>query len=128
MAKNEDKIKQKLMQSTIVVNKERYNSYYDNTFKKEVIHHTKMVLLGILTLGFAYPWILCSQQRMLCEHTVIRGKRMKFIGEPRELIKHWILWWFITIITFGIYSLVTKLRFRQWITANTIFKDCEAMI
>lgn len=109
--------------SSIIKNKLKYNSYFDNTLKNTLIHHIKMILLGLVTLGLAYPWILCSSQKAKCKHTVINGYRLKFIGDPKELIGHWILWWILIIITFGIYGLVVKLRFQQWVVANTIFED-----
>ena len=120
------KLAEKNKISTIIVNKFKYDSYFDNTFKNYTIHHIKMILLGIITLGFAYPWILCSNQKALCKHSVICGKRLRFIGDPKELLQHWILWWFLSVITFGLYSLlVVKIRFQQWISANTIFEECD---
>ncbi|MGL5868259.1 MAG: hypothetical protein ACRC1T_01445 [Clostridium chrysemydis] len=111
--------------STIITNKEKYDSYCDVRLKSEISHTLKSIILGVITLGIAYPWILCNKQKFKCEHTVICGKRLKFIGDPKELIGHWILWWFLIIITLGIYGLVVKIRFSQWITANTIFDDTE---
>ena len=51
--------------------------------------------------------------------------RLKFIGNPKELIGHWIFWWILIVITFGLYGLVVKIRFQQWTSANTIFEDVE---
>lgn len=111
--------------SSIIKNKQLYNSFYDNNLKNSVSHHIKSIFLGIITLGLAYPWILCMKYDARCKHTVICGKRLKFIGNPKELILHWILWWFLTIITFGIYKIVVNIRIDQWITANTIFEEIE---
>lgn len=112
-------------QSSIILNKEKYDSYFDNTVKNSVLHHIKTIVLGFITLGLAYPWIICMEQKEKCKHTVICGKRLKFIGDPKELIGHWLLWWVLIIITIGIYGLVVKVRFEQWITANTIFEDIK---
>ena len=79
--------------SSIILNKEKYDSYFDNTFKNSIVHHLKCLLLGIFTLGLAYPWIICMKYEATCKHTVICGKRLKFIGNPKELIGHWIFWW-----------------------------------
>lgn len=111
--------------SSIILNKEKYDSYFDNTVKNTIFHHLKCLLLGIVTLGLAYPWILCMKYEEKCEYTVICGKRLKFIGDPKELIGHWLLWWILIIITLGFYSLVVSVRFEQWTTANTIFEDVE---
>ncbi|MGL5152745.1 MAG: hypothetical protein ACRC7N_19490 [Clostridium sp.] len=108
---------------SIIKNKLVYDSYFDNTVKNTVIHHLKSIFLGVITLGFAYPWILCMAQDAKCKHTVICGKRLKFIGNPKDLIRHWIWWWLLTLITFGIYGLVVRVRFNQWVVANTVFED-----
>ncbi|MGL5346773.1 MAG: hypothetical protein ACRDA3_05450 [Peptostreptococcaceae bacterium] len=113
------------IKSTIIVNKKKYNSYFDNTVKNTILHHIKGILLGVITLGFAYPWILCINQEARCKHTVVCGKRLKFIGDPKELIRHWILWWLLIILTLGLYGLAVKVRFSQWVAANTIFDDTE---
>lgn len=97
--------------STIIENRRKYGSYNDNHFKPALLHQIKIVLLGILTLGFAYPWILCMEQEARCKHTVICGRRLRFIGDPKELIGHWIIWWLVAVITFGLYGLVIKTKF-----------------
>lgn len=112
-------------QSSIIVNKDKYNSYFDNSVKNTIIHHLKSIFLGVITLGFAYPWILCMKYESKCKHTVVCGKRLKFIGDPKELLKHWFFWWILTIVTFGIYGLIVNVRFEQWVAANTIFEDGE---
>ena len=114
-----------MKQSSIIINKEKYDSYFDKKVSEYILLHIKMLLLGIVTLGLAYPWIICIKQKATCKHTVICGKRLKFIGDPKELINHWILWWILIVITFGLYSLVVKIRFERWITANTIFEEVE---
>ncbi|MGL4344979.1 MAG: hypothetical protein ACRCTE_07275 [Cellulosilyticaceae bacterium] len=111
--------------SSIVVNREKYQSYYDNSIKNTMIHHVKLIILGVVTLGFAYPWILCMKYETKCKHTVVCGKRLKFIGKPEELIKHWVVWWLLIIMTAGVYGLVVKVRFERWTAANTIFEECE---
>ena len=112
-----------MQQSSIIKHKEKYDSYFDNTLKNVIMHDIKIALVGICTLGFAYPWIMCMKHEARCEHTVVCGKRLKFIGDPKELLAHWILWWFLIVITFGLYGFVVKVRFEQWITANTIFEE-----
>lgn len=111
--------------SSIIKNKEKYDSYYDNTTKNYIIQHLKWIFLEVITLGLAYPWVLCMKYEEKCEYTVICGKRLKFIGNPKELIKHWFFWWILIIITLGFYSLVVSVRFEQWTAANTIFEDVE---
>lgn len=56
---------------------------------------------------------------------MICGQRLKFIGDPKELIGHWIVWWLVIVIIFGIYGLVVKIKFQQWVAANTVFENIE---
>lgn len=112
-----------MVKSSIIINKEKYNSFFDKKLKDYIIFHLKIILLGVITLGLAYPWIICMKNEARCKHTVICGKRLKFIGKPKGLINYWILWWFLTIIILGFYGLVVKLRFERWTIANTIFED-----
>lgn len=114
-----------MLKSSIVVNKEKYNSYFDNTVKNTIIHELKCTLLNVITLGFAYPWTLCMKYESKYNHTVICGKRLKFIGNPKELIGCWITWWILCVITFGLYGLVVRVRFQKWATANIIFEDTK---
>lgn len=109
--------------SSIAYNKEKYNSYFDKNLKDYIILKIKFLLICVGTLGLAYPWALCMEYKAKSHHTVICGKRLKFIGDPKELIYHWIFWWFLTIITFGLYIMVAHIRMDQWITANTIFEE-----
>ncbi|MGL4735891.1 MAG: hypothetical protein ACRCW2_00415 [Cellulosilyticaceae bacterium] len=109
--------------SSIITNKKKYDSYFDKTVKDYVILNIKFLLICIGTLGIAYPWALCMKYKATQHHTVICGKRLKFIGNPQELIGHWLWWWFLSIITFGIFGFVAHIRMEQWITANTVFED-----
>ncbi|MGL4655562.1 MAG: hypothetical protein ACRCWM_06750 [Sarcina sp.] len=114
---------ERVLDETIIKNKRKYNSYFDKKVKQYIWFQVKMKILSMVTLGLAYPWILCSKQKSKCENMVICGRRLKFIGNPKDLIGHWILWWFLSAITLGIYLFVVKVRFQQWVTANIIFDD-----
>lgn len=111
--------------SSIVANKEKYNSFSDKTLKGSIKLKIKCFLIGLFTLGLAYPWIICMKENSRCKHTVVCGKRLKFIGNPKELTRNWFFWWLLTVLTFGLYSLVVKVRFDQWIASNTIFEEVE---
>ncbi|GAA0070970.1 membrane protein [Clostridium sardiniense] len=111
--------------SSIIENKIKYDSYFDKQVKDYIILKIKFVLICVLTLGIGYPWALCMEYKVKSHHTVICGRRLKFIGKPSELIFHWLFWWLLSIITFGLFLIVTHVRMDQWITANTIFEDVE---
>lgn len=58
--------------------------------------------------------MFCMIKRWETEHTYIEGKQLEFTGDPFELFAKYIIWWFLTIITIGIYSLVIPVRLKQW--------------
>lgn len=112
-----------MKESSIILNKKLYDSYCDETVKASIKVRLKSIAIIIFSLGLAYPWALFEKYKAKYHHTVICGKRMKFIGDPKELISHWLFWWLLTVITIGIYSFVVHIRMEQWVTANTVFED-----
>ena len=80
-------------------------------------------LLTVLSLGIAYPWLLCWKERWLKEHTYINGRQLAFDGTGAQLIGNWIKWSLLTIITFGIYALWLPIRLEQWTVKHTSFSD-----
>jgi len=53
------------------------------------------------------------------DHTVIDGMRMEFKGSAIGLFANWIKWWFLTAITFGIYSFWVIPELNRWKAQNT---------
>ena len=121
-----EKIKIALDQSTIEANRKKYNSYFDESVKAYLIIQLKFMLICICSLGLAYPWALCMKYRAKYHHTVVCGKRLKFIGCTKDLAQHWILWWLLSIVTLGIFALVIHVRMEKWTVANEIFEEIEA--
>lgn len=58
-------------------------------------------LATILSLGIAYPFMVCWRERWVASHTYINGKRLKFDGNGAELIGKYIIWWLLSIVTLG---------------------------
>jgi uncharacterized membrane protein YjgN (DUF898 family) len=54
-------------------------------------------------------------------HTVVGGRRLKFNGTGGSLFWHYILWWFLTLITLGIYSFWLYVAMKKWMAKNTSF-------
>lgn len=111
--------------SSIYVHKRGYQSFYDGSLKGSTIIKWKSFLIKVFSLGLAYPWAMCMTYRAQCEHQSICGRRLKFIGDPKELAQHWVAWWALCIVTFGLYHHVVSLRMKQWVCANTVFEDTE---
>ncbi|MCC3867740.1 DUF898 domain-containing protein [Terrisporobacter mayombei] len=79
--------------------------------------------ITILTLGIATPWAMCIKYRWEAKHTVIEGRRLKFIGSGGSLFLHYIKWLILTIITLGIYGFWLYIKMLQWKVENTVFAD-----
>lgn len=123
MPTKEDPKSSRDLKSSIYQHRELYNSYYDQRSHEFVLARVKFLALTVLTLGFAYPWAMCNKQRGVKSHTIICGRRLKFIGDPHELLAHWIIWWILSIITIGIFGFFAKVRMQRWVIANTVFDD-----
>lgn len=47
------------------------------------------------------------------KHTVIEGRRMRFNGTAMGLFGHWIKWFFLTIITIGIFGFWVAIKLEK---------------
>lgn len=74
-----------------------------------------------LSLGLAYPWLLCWKQSWYAEHTYINGQQLHFDGTGLQLFGNWLKWLILTIITLGIYFLWLPIKIEQWTVKHTHF-------
>lgn len=77
----------------------------------------------ILSLGLAYPWLICAYYKWEAKNTVISGKRLKFIGTGGSLFLNNLKWMILVIITFGIYSFWLQVKLLNWKISNTVFDE-----
>lgn len=56
----------------------RQDSYFDGNTWQYIGYHLLSFLVCTLTLGIAYPWMLCMIRRWEVKHTVIHGRRLRF--------------------------------------------------
>jgi len=98
-------------------------SYFDGGVLGYIGLQIVNVLIICITFGIATPWAVCRTHKWKCEHSVINGRRLKFNGSAGGLFIHWIKWFLLTIITFGIYSFWLHIALEKWIVANTEFQD-----
>ena len=87
-------------------------------------------LITFFTFGICYPFALVLVQRWKAKHTIIKGFRLKFIGTGIGLFGQWIKWFFLMVITFGIYGFWVIPRLNKWIVEHTDFdtKQSESSI
>lgn len=77
-------------------------------------------LVSIITLGLAYPAMVCFKERWVASHTYINGKQLVFDGKAMQLFGKYIIWLLLSIITLGIYYIVTmRVNLIKWTTKHT---------
>ncbi len=89
-------------------------SYFDGRTIALIGINLLTYLLTTISLGFAYPAMYCFKLRWIYSSTVINGYRMKFTGRGGQLFGRYILWTFLTIITFGIFGLWLPVKYKKW--------------
>jgi uncharacterized membrane protein YjgN (DUF898 family) len=78
-------------------------------------------LLFIFTLGLGLPWAVAMYYRWQTNHTIINGRRLRFTGSGGSLFGHYIVWWLLTIITFGIYGFWVWPQMTRWVVEHQDF-------
>ena len=56
-------------------------------------------------------------------NTTIDGRKVKFVGEGSHLLGKFIVWYLLTIITFGIYGFWAAVKMHKWKTEHVVFVD-----
>ena len=97
------------------------NSFFDGGLLSFIGWSLLGFAVTVLTFGICYPWALCMVYGWKINHTVIEGKRTKFVGSAIGLFGHWIKWFFLCIITLGIYSFWVSIKIEDWKVRNTLF-------
>ena len=98
-------------------------SCFDGNFWQRLGWTIVARFLTVITLGLAYPAAVCMLLRWECKHTVINGRRLKFTGTGAQLFGKYILWWLLTIVTFGIFGIWLGLNMKKWTVKHTVYAD-----
>lgn len=80
-------------------------------------------LITLLSFGLAFPFAVCLMQQWRAKHTLISGRRCKFIGTGTGLFGLWIKWFFLFLITLGIYGFWVIPELQKWIVEHTEFEE-----
>lgn len=79
------------------------------------------ILTGI-SFGLLYPFTVCYKLRWINSHSVINRKKLIFKGKAMSLFGNYLLWGFLSLITFGIYGLWFEVNYLKWRAKNTYIK------
>lgn len=84
------------------------------------------ILAGGALCGIGVCWACIIYLKWETRHTVISGQRLKLQTNTWSLFWHCVLWIFLTVITFGIFSLWLPIKVRKWQIKNTVSIPEEA--
>lgn len=96
-------------------------SFYRGTLLGNFLINITSFLLVFVSLGLLIPYVVCRKHRYINSNTFICGEKLVFKGKTMELFGHFILWWFLTIITLGIYTIWLSIAIKKWTVKNTHF-------
>lgn len=85
-----------------------------------------MMWVSLVTLGIAYPWLKCHYESFKASKTYIKGRRLVFVGKGGELAKKYFLWAFLSVITFGIFSIFVSDKMHKWVIEHTHYDGNES--
>lgn len=101
------------------------DSYFDGKVIDYIGWKLLSIIIALATLGVAAPWGKCMLYRYQFNHTIYNGKRLKFEGDGGDLFVNRLIWYFLTIITFGIYGWWVPAKKANWVISNLHFEDEE---
>lgn len=82
--------------------------------------------VSLITLGLAYPAMVCWHNRWEAKHTYYDGRQLTFVGKAGNLFGKYILWALLTVVTIGLYYVFcARVAMQKWIVKNTHFKDSD---
>lgn len=72
------------------------------------------LLITVCTLGICYPFALVLMQRWRAKHSYIGGRQLMFDASAWGLFGLWLKWFFLIVITLGIYTFWVAPRVERW--------------
>ena len=103
----------------------RTDSYFDGKLLELIGWNLLRYLITLVTLGIASPWASCMYIRFKTSHTILNGKRLKFHGTGGEYFVEKFKWFFLTLITLGIYAFFIPVKKNRWMLSKLSFEDEE---
>ena len=102
----------------------------ESKFEGRILAYIGWQILGLLvtvfTLGILYPVRVAWIKRWEINGQNINGLQMRFDGNGFQLLGKYIVWWLLSIVTFGIFLLFLPVRIERWVTKHTHFEKVIA--
>jgi uncharacterized membrane protein YjgN (DUF898 family) len=76
-------------------------------------------LVTVATLGFGFPVGLVRVQRWNARHLSVDGRRLTFTGRAPDLLRDWVRWWPLVLVTLGLYGFAVVPKVRRWVWDHT---------
>ncbi len=113
--------------NVVKIIKMSYPSEFDGGAIVNGLMNLAVFFASLFTLSIAYPFMICWKLRWECSHTYINGRRLMFDGTGVQLIGKYIVWYLLSVITFGIYFIVAgELNIVRWQTKHTHFEGLDS--
>ena len=98
-------------------------SKFEGTVLGYIGHSILASLITMFTLGIGLPWAIVIFQKWVCQNTVIDGRRLYFDGTGAQVFGNYIKWFFLSIITLGIYGFWLFNKTTNWVVKHTHFAN-----
>lgn len=117
--------KKKWIISNIHFNDEAYvlgESFFDGKLIQLIGINILCNFLNIVSFGILFPFTICLKLRWISKHTIINRKKIVFAGTGFSLLGNYLLWLFLTFITFGIFGWWLGIKIIKWDVKNSHIK------
>ncbi|MBR4942810.1 MAG: DUF898 family protein, partial [Clostridia bacterium] len=90
-----------------------------------MIQYAAFAVAGIFAI-IGLAWATCILMKWETKHTIVSGYQLKFNGKALQLFGNWIKWFFLSVITIGIYALWLPIKVRKWRAKHTTATKVES--
>jgi len=87
-----------------------------------------LAILNFISIGILYPFFLYLRYALVYSKTQIDGYKLVFKGNIFVFYFHYLWWYFLTIITLGIYHFFLEYKLYKWVVKNIYFDNNKKAI
>lgn len=85
--------------------------------------YTVVGVFTLFSLLFGLAWGNVIAYKWEVRHCKIHGKRLVLDASAWSLFGNWIKWFFLTVVTLGIYGLWLGIKLRKWLLAHVKYAE-----